>query len=227
VPVATVLLVFGRGVVNAGGHCTLTAAADARVRAAVRYAAGHQGEFAAAHAEGRARVIFTGGRPEACACAEPPPAGCREADLMRAAAREAGLDRYADLSVETRSRSTLENLLHTAADGLLDGHTFTSRRPLGLVSHRDHLPRIRILAGRVLGLRDAALLDVPASSAGDVPDGHRSEPLARAVARFGYLGVRDAAGLLRRERLMVGWLRHAERLLPGRRRRPPVGTLKR
>jgi hypothetical protein len=226
VPVATVLLVFGRGVVNAGGRYTLTSAADERVRAAVRYATGHQAAFAAAHAEGRARIIFTGGWPEASAGAEPPPAGCREADLMRAAARAAGLDRYADLSVETRSRSTLENLLHTAADGLLDGYTFTSRQPLGLVSHRDHLPRIRIVAGRVLGLRDAALLDVPASG-GDVPDGHRSEPLARAVARFGYLGVRDAAGLLRRERRMVGWLRRAERLLPGRRPRPPVGALKR
>ena len=131
---------------------------------------------------------------------------------MRSAARAAGLDRHADLVVETRSRSTLENLLHTAQDGLLDGYAFTPAHPLGLVSHGDHLPRIRILAGRVLGLSGAALLDVPAAG-GEVPAAHRSEPVARVVARLGYLGVRDAAGLLRRERRMVGWMRRAERLM--------------
>jgi hypothetical protein len=64
----------------------------------------------------------------------------------------------------------------------------------------------------VLGLSGAALLDVPAAG-GEVPAAHRSEPVARVVARLGYLGVRDAAGLLRRERRMVGWMRRAERLL--------------
>jgi hypothetical protein len=83
------------------------------------------------------------------------------------------------------------------------------------VSHQDHLPRIRIFAGRVLGLRGAALLDVPATG-GEVPDARRSEPVARAVARLGYLGVRDPAGLLRRERRLVSWLRRAERLTPTR-----------
>lgn len=217
-PVATVLLVFGRGVVDAGGRFTLTPAADARVRAAVRYADAHRETFAAAHARGEARIVFTGGWPEARDGAAQPPAGCREADLMLRAALAENLDRYADLRVETGSRSTLENLLHTARDGLLDGYAFTPHRPLGLVSHADHLPRIRIFAGRVLGLRGAALLDVPATG-GEVPDGRRSEPVARVVARLGYLGVRDPAGLLRRERRLVGWLRRAEHLAPDRPRR--------
>jgi hypothetical protein len=66
----------------------------------------------------------------------------------------------------------------------------------------------------VLGLHGAALLDVVAAG-GEVPAGRRAEPVARAVARLGYLGVRDPAGLLRRERRMVGWMRRAERLLSG------------
>jgi uncharacterized SAM-binding protein YcdF (DUF218 family) len=213
-PVATVLLVFGRGVVGADGRWMLTPAAGARVRAAVDYVAAHPAAFA----PDRARIVFTGGWAEASEGAPQPPDGFREADLMRAAAREAGLDRHADLRVETRSRSTLENLLHTAEDGLLDGHTFTPEHPLGLVSHRDHLPRIRILAGRVLGLHGAALLDVPAAG-GEVPAGRRGEPVARAVARLGYLGVRDAAGLLRRERRLVALMRRAERVLGVRRAR--------
>lgn len=220
--VATVLLVFGRGVVNAAGRWTLTPAAAARVRAAVRYAEAHEAEFSAAHAHGRSRIVFTGGWPEASEGAVQPPAGCREADLMLAEARAAGLDRYADLRAETRSRSTLENLLHTAADGLLTGLAFSPARPLGLVSHPDHLPRIRLLARRVLGLRGAALLDVPA--VGGQRPGGRTEPVARVAARLGFLGVRDPAGLLRRERRMVGWLRRAERFHRARtaegRRRP-------
>jgi hypothetical protein len=43
--------------------------------------------------------------------------------------------------------------------------------------------------------------------------------VARAVARLGYLGVRDAAGLLRRERRLVALMRRAERVLGVRRAR--------
>jgi DUF218 domain-containing protein len=187
-----VLLVFGRGVVRAGdGGYALTPASAARVQAAVDY-------------PGRpARIIFTGGWAEACAGAEEPPAGCREGDLMLRQARAAGLDRYADLRAENRSRSTLENLLHTASDGLLDGFTFTAAQPLGLVSHVWHLPRVRFLAGKVLGLPGAALLDVPVT-------GETAPALWRAThvaARLGFLGVRDGQRLLRRERVMVALAR--------------------
>ena len=191
---ATALLVFGRGVSAAGEHYTLTPASSARVQAATDYATAHPGV---------ARVIFTGGWAEACEGAQEPPAGCREGDLMLRRAREAGLDRYADLRAENRSRSTLENLLHTVSDGLLDGFTFTAARPLGLVSHRWHLPRVRFLAGKVLGLPGAALLDVPAT-------GEAAPALWRAThlaARLGFLGVRDGQRLLRRERVMVALAR--------------------
>jgi len=204
---ATVLLVFGRGVIAAGERYTLTPASAARVQAAADYTARHPGV---------SRVIFTGGWAEATEGAGRPPDGRREGDLMLREARAGGLHRYADLRAESRSRSTLENLLHTSADGLLDGYTFDAVHPLGLVSHRDHLPRIRLLAAKVLGLPGPALLDVPASG-GETPLPWRSERAARVIARLGFLGARDPGALLRRERRMVASLRRAERLL----RNPP------
>jgi hypothetical protein len=200
---APVLLVFGRGVIGAGGRYTLTPASAARVQAAADYTAAHPGV---------ARIVFTGGWAEATEAADQPPAGWREGDLMLREALAAGLDRHADLRAETRSRSTLENLLHTSADGLLDGYAFDAVRPLGLVSHREHLPRIRFLAAKVLGLPAAALLDVPASG-GETPLPWRSERAARLIAHIGFLGARNPGALLRRERRMVASLRRAERLL--------------
>ena len=200
---ATALLVFGRGVSVAGEHYTLTPASAARVQAAADYATAHPGV---------SRIIFTGGWAEATEGARQPPAGRREGDLMLREARAAGLDRYADLRAETRSRSTLENLLHTVEDGLLDGYAFDAVHPLGLVSHREHLLRIRYLAAKVLGLPGRALLDVPATGA-DTPLPWRSERAARVIARLGFLGAREPATLMRRERRMVASLRRAERLL--------------
>lgn len=207
-PTAAVLLVFGRGVLAAGEHYTLTPASAARVQAAVDYAGTHPGVR---------RIVFTGGWAEAAEGAEQPPDGWREGDLMLREARAATLDRYADLRAETRSRSTLENLVHTVTDGLLTGYAFDAGHPLGLVSHADHLPRIRLLAGKVLGLRGPALLDVPATG-GETPlPSGRSEHLARIAARIGLLGARDPGALLRRERRMIATLRRAERW----RRNPP------
>ncbi|GIE93364.1 hypothetical protein Ari01nite_08290 [Paractinoplanes rishiriensis] len=201
---ATVLLVFGRGVVRTDDGFALTAASTARVLAAAAYVRAHEPFFARAAAP---RIVFTGGWPEASEGTAPPPAGAREGDLMLAAAQSAGLGDHADLHAETRSRSTLENLLHTVEDRLLSGYGFGATRPLGLVSHAWHLPRVRFLAGKVLGLRGPALLDVPATGGEDHND--RGALLA---ARFGFAGVRRAHHLLRRERRMVAVLRATEQL---------------
>jgi hypothetical protein len=216
---AVVLVVFGRGVQCTGGRYGLTPGSAARVRAAVQYVAAHRASFARTAAAGRTpRIVFSGGWAEACEGAAQPPAGCREGDLMLDQARAAGLGRYAELRAETRSRSTLENLLHTVADGLLAGHVFGTGQPLGIVSHAWHLPRIRFLAGKVLGLRGTALLDVPAAD-GDVPAAAgeaaawRSERVVHLASRLCFLGARDTAGLLRRERTMVASMRRAERLV--------------
>ncbi|MGA5300375.1 YdcF family protein [Nucisporomicrobium flavum] len=209
-PTATALLVFGRGVTRTAGGWTLTPGGAARVRAAAGYVERHRGAWPRA-----VPVVLSGGWAEACEGAPEPPAGSREGDLMLAEARSLGLDRWAELRTETRSRSTLENLLHTVEDGLLSGYAFDAARPLGLVSHPWHLPRIRYLAGKVLGLPGSALLDVPVTGGAAEPAG--AERLARAAVRIFLAGARDAAALRRRERHMVAWLRRTDRL----RRRPP------
>jgi uncharacterized SAM-binding protein YcdF (DUF218 family) len=200
-PVATVLLVFGRGVTTDGGRFTLSPASAARVDAAIDYVHAHRDAFAASS---QPLVVFTGGWAEASRGAPRPPEGCREGDLMLARAQAAGLAAHAELRLECRSRSTLENLLHTVEEGLLAGHAFGPGHPLGLVSHAWHLPRIRFLARKVLRLRGAALLDVPAT--GGEPASHRERALHLA-SRLWFLGVTDPARLLRRERAMVASLR--------------------
>lgn len=222
-PTALALVVFGRGVRCVDGGYALTPASVARVRAAVDYVHAHESCFLRARAGGRRpRIVFAGGWAEACEGASPPPTGSREGDLMLREARDADLDRYADLRAETRSRSTLENLVNAVEDGLLSGVDFDARRPLGIVSHAWHLPRVRFLAGKVLGLHGPALLDVPV---GGPVGGGRSERAARLASRLAFFGVGDGPALLRRERTMVAALRRAERLL-GRVRRdaaPPAG----
>jgi hypothetical protein len=214
---ATVLVVFGRGVTYTGGRYGLTPAGAERVRAVIDYVGAHEAVFARAAARGRTpRIVFSGGWAEACEGAGPPPAGHREGDLMLAQARAAGLDRYAELRAETRSRSTLENLLRCVEDGLLTGHDFSPAHPLGVVSHTWHLPRVRFLAGKVLRLHGAALLEVPATGPqSSVP--WRSERVTHLAARLCFLGARGAAALLRRERAMIASMRRAE-LLASRRR---------
>ncbi|MFC0097347.1 YdcF family protein [Micromonospora marina] len=210
-PPATVLLVFGRGVVAGAGGYRLTTESVARTEAAVAYVRAHAEAFRRAPG---ARVVFTGGWPHGPAGAPAPPAGYREAELMRALARAAGLDTYARSAAETRSRTTVQNLAHTVQDGLLDTAEFTAQRPLGLVSHPWHLPRVRLLAARVLGLSGPALADVPVTSPDPVPV--RRERAARAFSRIGFLGVRTPEASLRRERALTRAADRIGRLTPRR-----------
>jgi len=99
-PVATVLLVFGRGVTTAGDRYVLTPAGAARVDAAVGYVLGHAAAFAAAAAP---LVVFSGGWAEASRGAPRPPEGCREGDLMVARAR--GIDALRLVKVYIRRRA--------------------------------------------------------------------------------------------------------------------------
>ena len=70
-------------------------------------------------------------------------------------ARAGGLHRYADLRAESRSRSTLENLLHTSADGLLDVPASGGEAPLPWRSER----AARVIARLgLLGARDPGAL---------------------------------------------------------------------
>lgn len=65
-PTATVLVVFGRGVLRAGDTWALTPASIARVQAAVDYVAANEASFARAVGQGRTpRIVFSGGWAEA------------------------------------------------------------------------------------------------------------------------------------------------------------------
>lgn len=182
--VAAALLVFGNGLSGDG----LSAGSLARVRAAVAHPAVE-------------RIVLSGGWEQARSGAPEPPEGCREGDLMRQVALDAGVDERL-LRLECRSRSTLENLLNVAADGLLDGLALGPSRPLGLVTHAWHLPRARFLARKVLGLPGRALVDVPVPGVSPL-----IEYGIRAASRVWFFGVRDPAALLRREQRMVTMLR--------------------
>ncbi|MBL7253772.1 YdcF family protein [Paractinoplanes lichenicola] len=182
--VAAALLVLGNGL--AAGE--LSPGSLARVRAAV------------AHPPVE-RIILAGGWEQARSGAPEPPEGCREGDLMRQVALDAGVDAGL-LRMECRSRSTLENLLNVVADGLLDGLSLGPSRPLGLVTHAWHLPRARYLALKVLGLPPRALVDVPVPGRGSLV-----EQGLFTASRLWFFGVKDPAVLLRRERRMVTMLR--------------------
>jgi uncharacterized SAM-binding protein YcdF (DUF218 family) len=185
---ADTLWVFGRGVTVVDGRYRLTPDSLARVDAALAYA----------RRLTAARIVFTGGWSLGAGSAGPP-VGSREGDLMLAAARRAGAPPELDLHAETRSRSTLENVLHTVEEKLLGELAFTPARPLGIVSHGWHLPRIRYLIGKVLRLRGPAVLDIPVVGGGSP----WSERMLAVGSRVCFLGSADPATLRRRERLMV------------------------
>ena len=203
-PVADVLVVFGGGLQKSLGGYELSPLSMARVQTAANHVA---------RAGAKPLIIFTGGWAEAARGDPEPPPGNREADLMLRHAQALDLDARATLIAESTSRSTLENLLHIA--GLLDGQHFDAAHPLGLVSHAWHLPRARFLAGKVLGLRGPALLDIPVTTGALAPAGI-SPRLRHLAARLGYLRARRPAPRLRRERRIVAVARKVERF---RRRR--------
>jgi hypothetical protein len=206
------VIVFGRGAVRRDGAYELTSASRDRVVAVIDYARIHRGALAARRDPWR--IVLSGGWSGASSGAAAPPQGSREADLMLAYARvrvEGTHLAAIDLRTESESTSTLEGLLYTVAGGHLDGCDFTARRPLGLVGHREHLPRISFLARKVLGLAPEAIAPIVAAGR-DTRLGSVPEPIAHAAARAGLLGARTAQSLHRRERRMVEAVRLIERL---------------
>ncbi|GAA2631555.1 hypothetical protein GCM10010399_74780 [Dactylosporangium fulvum] len=215
-PVATVLLVPSRGSENDGSGYRLSPESAARVDAAVGHVLANREVFAGAAAKGRpGRIVFSGGWAEAAAGQAAPPPGSREADLMLRRAAGAAVDGTplgdrVELIAESESRSTLENLLLTRGEGLLDGHEFTPGTPLGLVCHRRHLPRVRFLAKKVLGLPDRCLQPILAPGS-DARSNPTPETLLFLTARLLFLGTSDEATVLRRERRLVHLLGRAPR----------------
>lgn len=200
------MIVFGRGLDRETGGLVLSRASAARVHAAVDHVREHLDLFSAPDGNPK-RIVFSGGWAEAAVGMAAPPPGSREGDLMRdLALREpvgAGrLDDYAEVRVETESRSTLENLLNVVRLGYVDPAVISRSNPIGLVSHRGHLRRITYLAKKVLDVRPDAIQRIhaegPDTGAGTIP-----EWAVYVATRLLSAGAREPASLLRRERAAV------------------------
>ena len=148
---------------------------------------------AAAFAALRGRVVFSGGRAGAAegfwrASASVPGGSLMLARAMAADIGGASLAGDADTFKEIESDSTLENVLRIEEDGYSDGASFTARNPLGLVAHREHLPRISYLVRRAFGLSGGAIVTITAGQGrenygGGLPEERAPADHSRGVHR--------------------------------------------
>jgi DUF218 domain len=212
--VATRLIVFGRGLVADPAGFRLTRQSSERVDALVSYVR----QNAAAFAARRGRVVFSGGWAGAAEGFDRPPPQCREGSLMlaRAVAADIGgtsLGDYADAFREIESDSTLENVLLIKEDGYFDGASFTARDPLGLVAHREHLPRVSYLVRKAFGISGDAVVTITAGQGRENYTGGLPESVLLPITRVAFLGARDHSSLRGRHRMLVAW-DHRLRSLP-------------
>jgi hypothetical protein len=210
--VATRIIVFGRGLEADGAGFRLTRQSSERVEAAVTYVRQNTGAFAAR----RGRIVFSGGWAGAAEGFSRPPPQYREGSLMLAQAMAAdiggsSLADYADTHAEIESDSTLENVLRIREDGYFDWASFTARHPLGLVAHKEHLPRINYLVRKGFRLPGDATVNIavagPEQYAGGLP-----EIVLLPVTRMAFLGVRGHRSLRSRHRMLVAWDHRLRRL---------------
>ena len=142
--------------------------------------------------------------------------------LARAMAADIGgtsLAGYADAFREIESDSTLENV-RIKEDGYFDGASFTARDPLGLVAHREHLPRISYLVRRAFGLPGGAIVTIPAGRGRENYGGGLPESVLLQITRVAFIGARDHDSLRGRHRMLVAW-DHRLRALPQTPHAPP------
>jgi hypothetical protein len=212
--VATRIIVFGRGLVAEGESFRLTRQSSERVDALVSYVRQNAGAFAVR----RGRVVFSGGWAGAAEGFDPPPPQCREGSLMlaRAMAADIGgtsLAGYADAFKEIESDCTLENVLLIKEDGYFDGVSFTARDPLGLVAHREHLPRVSYLVRKAFGISGDAVVTITAGQGRENYTGGLPESVLLPITRVAFLGARGHSSLRGRHRMLVAW-DHRLRSLP-------------
>jgi hypothetical protein len=186
----------------------LTRASAGRVEALLAYIAENRNAF-----DGRrGTVVFSGGWAGAGQDLEPPPERFREGTLMLDRAIGANIEghklaRYVETYSEIDSDSTLENVLRVKEADYFRGITFTSRNPLGLVAHQEHLNRIDYLVRKVFNLPSQAVTHIVAPGA-DKTSSRMPEKLILLVTRLIFTGAKDAHTLRRRQRILIA-LNHA------------------
>jgi hypothetical protein len=211
---ATRVIVFGRGLAADPAGFRLTRQSSERVDALVTYVRQNATGFAAQ----RGRIVFSGGWAGAAEGFGRPPPQYREGSLMLAQAMAAdiggsSLTDYADTYTEIESDSTLENVLRIKEDGYFDGASFTARDPLGLVAHREHLPRVSYLVRRAFGLPGGAIVTITAGQGREDYGGGLPESVLLPIIRVAFIGARDHDSLRGRHRMLVAW-DHRFRALP-------------
>jgi hypothetical protein len=202
-PVATNIIVFGRGLIRHGADYGLTHASAARVDALLAYIDQNKNVFTYR----RGKIVFSGGWAGAGQNLERPPEHFREGSLMlnqATAANIAGnkLAKYAETVAEVESDSTLENVLHIREADYFHDITFTARNPLGFVAHEEHLNRIDYLARKVFNLPRDAVVHIVAPGI-DKTSSRIPESLILQVTRLIFAGTKDVDALRRRQRILV------------------------
>jgi hypothetical protein len=215
-PVATNIIVFGRGLIRDDADYRLSDASAARVDALLAYIDQNKDIFA----DRRGKIVFSGGWSGAGENLEKPPERFREGSLMLNRAMAAhvpggSLATYAETFAEVDSDSTLENVLHIVEADYFHDITFTTRNPLGLVGHKEHLNRIDYLARKVFNLPRGAVVHIVAPGI-DKPGSGIPESLLLQVTRLTFAGASGVDSLRRRERLLVA----LNRTLPRRTHQP-------
>jgi hypothetical protein len=201
--VATIIIVFGRGLEIDTTGIRLSGASISRVHSTVSYIERNLAVFSSK----RARVVFSGGWAAAAEGLEPPPSKFREATLMLECARALGIDGkafscYAEAYTEAESDSTLENILRVKEEGYLSEERFTADNPLGVVSSESQLSRINYLLHKALGLPPEAILHIT-SPGTDKLSGGLPEGIILIFTRLAFLGARSHSSLRRRHHILV------------------------
>jgi hypothetical protein len=215
-PVATNVIVFGRGLIRHGSGYRLTQASAARVDTLLAYVDQNKDVFA----DRRGKIVFSGGWAGAGQNLERPPEQFREGSLMLNQAKAASiagnnLAEYAETFAEVESDSTLENVLRICDADYFHGISFSARNPLGFVAHKEHMNRIDYLARKVFNLPRRAVVHIIASGTDRTSSGI-PESLILQVTRLVFAGTKGADSLRRRQRILVT----LNRTLPQREHRP-------
>lgn len=203
-PVATNIIVFGRGLIRDGVDYKLTEASAARVDALLAYVYQNRAVFA----RRGGTVVFSGGWAGAGQNLEKPPERFREGSLMQSRASAANIDgsklaEYVETFAEVESDSTLENVLEIQAADYFHGTTFTARNRLGLVAHKEHLKRTDYLVRSVFKLPRDAVFHIVVPGV-DKTSSRVPESLILQVTRLSFAGAGGADALRRRQRILVG-----------------------
>lgn len=201
--IAKHIIVFGRGLDINGSKTKLSTASEGRVDAFLNYVVSNADTFKIAPGI----VIFSGGYAGASENIKAPDYKFREANLMFERIKDAAIEGrplsdYVKIYTEVESISTLENVLNIHENGYLKDIVFSTKNPLGLVTHDSHFPRIEYFIHKILGLSGDQTLLIKATNK-DRTVSIIPESLMYYITYITFFGAHRQLTLRRRERFMI------------------------